>query len=429
MISLKTEWNILTLLVTFALPVSPVLAVSIETVLVGNPHNAPDHDYFAPGNVLQQGPNDGGRGSVAYNYEIGKYLVTNAQYAEFLNAVASEDAHLLYNTAMNSAIYGGITRSGTSGNYSYTLKPNMAHKPITQVNFWDAARFTNWLHNGQPTGAQDDTTTEDGVYTLGGVTVPDNLSVFRNVGAKWFLPNEDEWYKAAFHQPASQGGDSDDYWMFPTASNVQPITATADSVGNISNPGSNVASYQGTANWNGSTNGNLTTVGSAGPLSESYYGTADMAGNAWDWLETIVYTSVNVRDEDGRRVWGAGHDNNPTNFRADHNVHHFVATEDRRNLGFRVARYAQEALFAGDFDLDDDVDENDLTDPTLGWSARYGIDLDGSDFLNWQRQFGSSDVPQTSSATVVPEPSSSLLLIGLVTVAGRFLYRDIGGLG
>jgi len=86
------------------------------------------------------------------------------------------------------------------------------------------------------------------------------------------------------------------------------------------------------ANWNGSTTGNVTTVGSAGPLSESYYGTADQAGNVWNWYETIVLTSVNIIDEDGRGIWGGSWANNPSNFRADHNV---------SNLGFRVARYAE----------------------------------------------------------------------------------------
>lgn len=409
--NLNSQRVFLTLVVALTTLASSVQAISIETVLVGNPHNAPDHDYHIP--YFQQGPNDGGRGSVGYNYEIGKYQVTNAEYSEFLNAVAVTDPNFLYSGGMNNHTQGGILRHGTSGNYSYTPKPNMANKPVNYVTFWDAARFTNWLHNGQPSGAQDDSTTEDGAYPLGGVRVPDNLSVFRNVGAKWFLPNEDEWYKAAYHQPASQGGDSDDYWMFPTASNVQPVVAFANSVGDISNPGSNVANYHSTANWNGTTNGNVTTVGSAGPLSESYYGAADLAGNVWDWQETIVYTSINIRDLDGRRVWGGSFTNNPSNFRADHNVHHFEAPEYRNTLGFRVARYAQEALFAADFDLDNDVDTYDLTDPQLGWSARYGIDLDGSDFLQWQRQFGSSEL-LTSAAEAIPEPSC--LLLGLISL-------------
>jgi hypothetical protein len=37
---------------------------------------------------------------------------------------------------------------------------------VNHVSWYDAVRFANWLHNGQPTGAQDNTTTEGGAYTL-----------------------------------------------------------------------------------------------------------------------------------------------------------------------------------------------------------------------------------------------------------------------
>ncbi|MHC5110450.1 MAG: hypothetical protein ACYTHJ_11290, partial [Planctomycetota bacterium] len=32
----------------------------------------------------------------------------------------------------------------------------MGNKPVNFVSFFDAMRFVNWLHNGQPSGAQDD---------------------------------------------------------------------------------------------------------------------------------------------------------------------------------------------------------------------------------------------------------------------------------
>ncbi|MEQ9380023.1 MAG: hypothetical protein RJP95_04115, partial [Pirellulales bacterium] len=141
----------------------------------------------------------------------------------------------------------------------------------------------NWLHNGQGTGD-----TETGAYTLlGGTPTPSNgSSITRNFGATWFLTSEDEWYKAAYYQPAAEGGDSDDYWLYPTASNSAPTVATANSVGDISNPGANVANRSFGADWN-SQNGNVTTVGSAGPLSESFYGTSDQGGNVWEWNESL----------------------------------------------------------------------------------------------------------------------------------------------
>ena len=67
------------------------------------------------------------------------------------------------------------------------------------------------------------------------------------------------------------------------------------------------------------------------------------------------------------------------------------------------------STYAADFDLDGDVDSADLTHPTLGWEARYGDDLDGTDFLTWQQQLGSGVGAVSSSIAVVPEPSTCLL--------------------
>ena len=47
----------------------------------------------------------------------------------------------------------------------------------------------------------------------------------------------------------------------------------------------------------------------------------------------------------------------------------------------------------GDFNGDGYVDAKDLNDPTLGWKARFGVDLDGEDFLTWQRNFGAGTPP------------------------------------
>lgn len=71
--------------------------------------------------------------------------------------------------------------------------------------------------------------------------------------------------------------------------------------------------------------------------------------------------------------------------------------------------YSKPVAVAGDFNGDGMVDGNDLTDPALGWNARYGTDLDGSDFLVWQRNYGTGVL--LASATAVPEPSALILLV------------------
>jgi formylglycine-generating enzyme required for sulfatase activity len=237
-------------------------AVTIPTVPVGNPGNANDP---ATGSLY---------GGLSYNYRIGTTEVTNAQYVEFLNAKAASDPLGLYNGAMSFWVWGGITQSGVDGSYTYATKTDMGNKPVNFVSWYDSIRFANWLHNGQGSGD-----TENGAYTLLGGTP------LRNPSAKWWLPSEDEWYKAAYHQPASQGGDLDDYWLYPTASNSGPTMATANGAGDIANPGMNVANYN---DFSGGSVGNVTTVGSAGPLSASFYGTYDQGGNVWEWNEDLV---------------------------------------------------------------------------------------------------------------------------------------------
>lgn len=220
-------------------------------------------------------------GSVGYEYRIAKTEVTNAQYTEFLNTVdaAGANPNLLWNTAMGLTLTGGISfDAGAANGSKYAVKTNFGNKPVNNVDFFSAMRFVNWLHNGQTAGG-----TESGVYTI-----TDGFTETRAAGAQFFLPTDDEWYKAGYHQPAAQGGDSDDYWLYPTASNSIPTVATATAIGDIANPGANVANYGGGANWNGAPSGNVTTVGSAGPLSASFYGTFDQGGNVWEWNEGFV---------------------------------------------------------------------------------------------------------------------------------------------
>ena len=254
--------------------------VEIEWVTVGNAGNPADPTT--------------GFGRVCYEYRIGKYEVTNDQYAAFLNAVAASDPNGLYNTSMGTDPRGGITRSGSAGSYSYSVKPNMGNKPVNYVNWYGAARFCNWLTNGQGSGD-----TEAGAYTLTG---PNSISaVSRNLrnASQVFLPTENERYKAAYHQPASQGGDADDYWRHATQSNALPTIATANAIGGIANPGANVINHNIGADWNGQ-DGNVTTVGSAG--NASFYGAFDMNGNVWEWFETPGGPSNNAIRGGG---WGS----------------------------------------------------------------------------------------------------------------------------
>jgi len=257
-------------------------ALTIDLVPVGDAGNLPDTRYHSTG-----------FGAVPRNYQIGKYEVTAGQYRDFLNAVAATDTYSLYNPSMDSDSWGcQITQHGTSGTYTYDFsgRPNgtesdWINRPVNYVSWGDAARFSNWLQNGQPTGQQGTATTETGAYTLNGATSYSALmAIIRNGTATWFIPTEDEWYKAAYYDPAKPGGAG--YWDYPTKSYVPPInTLLTPDPGNHAN----FYDWYGTGN-HGYTIGTpyyRTNVGEF-ENSASAYGTFDQGGNVWEWHETNV---------------------------------------------------------------------------------------------------------------------------------------------
>ena len=253
--------------------------ITIETVPVGNTGNTGEWSGTSAGGF---GP-DRICGAVDYNYNIGKYEVTAGQYTAFLNAVAVTDTYGLYNTSMWSGDYScKIERTATGGGYSYSVASDWADRPVNYVSFWDACRFANWLHNGQPSGEQGVGTTETGAYTLGGYNGNDGHTIQRNTDWTWAVTSEDEWYKAAYHK---NDGDTGNYFDYPTGTDSVPsndLTTPDD--------GNNANFYEsgytiGSPYWR-------TQVGEF-ENSESPYNTFDQGGNVWEWNEAILYDSTN----------------------------------------------------------------------------------------------------------------------------------------
>ena len=140
-------------------------------------------------------------GITDYHYRMSTNEITNNQYVHFLNAVAATDNLSLYQTSMSGSVIGGIVRSGSPGTYTYHTKANMEDKPVVFVNYLSSVRFTNWLHNGAPTGAAvSSNTTEDGSYSLLN-TGSDTYQVTKNSYNKYWIPNIHEWHKAAYFEP------------------------------------------------------------------------------------------------------------------------------------------------------------------------------------------------------------------------------------
>lgn len=241
---------------------------------------------FVP--VLNQGNNSDpltGLGAVDHFYQLGKYAVTIGQYTEFLNAVAANDTYHLWNPNMqNIPNVAGIQISGSPGANSYSVMFNdgdSSSRPITSVSWFNAARFANWMANGQPTGAEDPQTTEDGAYTLNGAesgqTVPkNNANPNTHAQPTFYLPSDNEWYKAAYYD----GVDS--YYLFATQNNNTP----GNTIGNAANQAnylSNQTGYCTTQSFITSLSVNYLTDVGAFSGSPSHYGTFDQTGNVWEW--------------------------------------------------------------------------------------------------------------------------------------------------
>jgi formylglycine-generating enzyme required for sulfatase activity len=256
--------------------------ISLQFVPVGNLGNGGELSGSSAGGY----GTDRICGAVSYSYSIGTFEVTAGQYTSFLNAVAKTDTYGLYNQSMDRTTdsYGcNIIRSGASGSYSYSIASDWANRPVNFVSWGDAARFANWVTNGQKTGAQDSTTTEDGSYALNGANTDALLmAVTRRADARFVIPTEDEWYKAAYHK---NDGVTDHYWDFAAG-----ISAVPSHILTSPDPGNNANFYDSDF---GATIGSpyyRTTVG-AFDRSDSPYGTFDQGGNVSEWTEAILGTS------------------------------------------------------------------------------------------------------------------------------------------
>ena len=284
---------------------APATPTSMSMVTVGNPGNAADTT---------------GYGAVSYSYQIGKYDVTGSQYTAFLNAVGSTDTYALYNASMGTDTdVAQISQSGTSGSYTYAVLNNTGNRPITYVTWFDCARFSNWMSNGQPTGAQNSTTTENGAYNVNGAISGNAVAVNAtnpntNLAPTFRMPLENEWYKAAYYSPNYGGTGVGGYYTYATQSN--------------SAPGTTVGSSANQANYN-NVFGRATDVGSFSG-SGSFYGTFDQSGNVYQWND-LDGNSGSLRGFRGGG-WGSVSSYLSASERNDN-----APAYESRSIGFRLA--------------------------------------------------------------------------------------------
>jgi formylglycine-generating enzyme required for sulfatase activity len=247
-------------------------SIEMDFVTVGERNNAAD---------------DTGFGSVAYEYQIGTYEVNEIQW----DAVVAADASDLLN---DPGYWSG-------------------DRPVAAISWHEAAMFTNWLTSGDVT---------QGVYTIDGsghVTGIDRASAKATYGTVYFLPTEDEWYKAAYYDPDKPGGAG--YWDYPTQDDDPTIPDGIDFAGDAV---FDAVFYDG--DFNPEPNG----IDDAGKASA--YGTMGQGGNVWEWNETaIIGSSRGLRGG----YWGS------TSYylHASYRIDYAAPTLEHYSIGFRVASY------------------------------------------------------------------------------------------
>lgn len=305
---------------TSTAPTSPPL-VALDTVEVADAGNTP---LTVEGTPL---------GAVAQSFRMGKSEVTIAQYARFLNTVArrTDGANgaavaSLYDARMASdAAVAGIARIGegteaTPFSYSALGDPS---KPIAYVTWFNAARFANWLHNG----ATESADIETGAYTLNGAL---SGIVTKNPNALWWIPSEDEWFKAAYYKG---GGTNSEYSRYPTQSDDFP--------GNSSSAGTNQANFLRLGLFSITQSSafdaaqNYLTAANTFTNSPSAYGTFDQGGNLDEWTDGTATTAFGIARITRGGAWNSGGLNN------DATPSSTALPSDRSNkIGFRLARSA-----------------------------------------------------------------------------------------
>lgn len=257
---------------------------TIDFVNIGNAGNASDTTSY---------------GAVPYEYRVGKYEI-------------SQDA---------------ITKATASGMANVTAGAWTGNQPAANISWYEAAAFVNWLNTSTGNQAAYNLTFSGSwsmtVWSSADAWTAGGTNLYRHKDAFYFLPSENEWYKAAYYNP---GGSN--YFLYPTASDTAP-TAVAS--------GTNA----GTAVYNDVTN-IPAAVTDAGGMSP--YGTMGQGGNVWEWNESAFDGSNNSASEN-RAGRGGNWNNSQDILRSSFRTESAPAYEDNI-IGFRVASVPEPSTYA-----------------------------------------------------------------------------------
>jgi formylglycine-generating enzyme required for sulfatase activity len=239
-----------------------------------------------------------GYGIVNNDYRMGKFEITNDQWNKF------------------KAAYGAVTGSPS---YAYDENPCFTGSsvPTNMVSWYEAAQFVNYLNTSTGHMAAYKFTGTQGTsnYTFGiwSTAEADETNLYRNKNAKYFLPTENEWVKAA-------------YW---NGTSLQTYATKAGQTlfqGNGTNGG-----------WNYNYDYPIGQPWNVGSGSQELNGTYDMMGNVWEWMESPYNIGLS------RGVRGGAYLNDSDDGLASSNRANISPYDQGFSNGFRVASVPEPA--------------------------------------------------------------------------------------
>jgi sulfatase modifying factor 1 len=279
-----------------------------------------------PGNGTE-GDRAIGRGTVNYEYRIGRFEVTTAQWVEFFNAAYDRaDAPLPH--LLPPGFWGATpTTPNTPGGRRWTVPAGNDMRPVGDISWRMAAMYCNWLHNDKNT---DRSAFMNGAYDVSTFSYADigfNDQLTRHPDARYWIPTWDEWLKAAHYDPVAA-----QWRVFPNGTDTPlvygPPGVLVNGQPTQANAGWISAEYPGHSPF-------AVPLGAYANV-QSPWGLFDVAGGTREWTEDTLYVSgiwPAFRRFDGS-AWGASA---PSLTDQIHNAGGDFPSLSTFDLGFRIA--------------------------------------------------------------------------------------------
>jgi formylglycine-generating enzyme required for sulfatase activity len=233
-----------------------------------------------------------------------------------------------YRASIYEISQNDITKATAGGLSNVTAGTYAGNRPAASISWYEAAAFVNWLNTSSGKTAAYALTfsnsqwsmalqSSSNAWTLGGT------NLYRNKDAYYFLPSENEWYKAAYYNAAGTN-----YFLYPMTSSNVPSPVASGTNANTAVYLQGVSAVPADVNLAG---------------GSSTYGTRGQAGNMWEWMETAA-DGTNTTTTENRNLRGGRFQSEAFEIASTRTLAFGPSTQDI-NVGFRVASIPEPSTY------------------------------------------------------------------------------------